>query len=234
MALSLKKRDLSKYDIECGLDISPSMDERDTPSGKSRIADSRETVSLLVKEAGEIDTDGITFFTFDSALQDVFENTTNEKAQKVVANARANGNGTCHASALAPRVDDYLDQLLGKPAVKGNWLGRGGSAAVPANPNTKPRIFVIITDGQPTSSGGEQKLRDLIIGATKRLKAAGYGREKIGFSFIQTGRDAHAKAFLNELNNNLDGAAFDCVNCVTIDECKGLNTKQILEKALDD
>ncbi len=236
MALNLKKRDLGKYDIEALLDISPSMGERDTPTRESRLDDSKKTVGLLVKEAGEVDTDGITFCTFDSNLQDVHENTTDAKAQAVLKNARANGNGTCHYAALKPRVDDYLSKLLGTPAVKGNFLGIGGKAAVPGDKNTKPRIFVVITDGQPTSSGGAKKLEDLIIDTTKRLAAAGYGRDKIGFSFIQTGRYPQATQFLDNLNNGLEkkGAAFDCVNCLTVDECVGLSTKQVLEKALDD
>ncbi len=241
MALSLKKRDLSKYDIEAGLDTSASMGERDTPTGLSRLDDSKKTISLLIKEAGEVDADGITVWCFDTSLHDLNENTTDAKAQKVLAAARANGNGTDHALAIGARVDDYLDQLLGKPGVKGTkggFFSKGTPdiPAVPANPNVKPRIFVVITDGQPSASSGQAALEKVIIDATKRLKAAGYGRDRIGFSFIQTGKDANATRFLENLNNGLEkkGAAFDCVNCLTVDECVGLTTKQILEKALDD
>ena len=76
MALSLKKRDLSQYDIEAGIDTSGSMDKKDTPSGLSRLDDSKKTVSLLVKEAGEVDDDGITVWCFDVDIHDVNENTT--------------------------------------------------------------------------------------------------------------------------------------------------------------
>lgn len=242
MALSLKKRDLSKYDIEAGLDTSGSMAEKDTPTGLSRLEDSKKTVSLLIKEAGEVDQDGITVWCFDTDIHDVNENTTDAKAQQVLKAARADGSGTYHSKALKPRVDDYLDQLLGKPGVKGTKGGLFSKGtpdvpAIPANPNTKPRIFVVITDGNPSdTTTGERALENLIIDATKRLKAAGYGRDKIGFSFIQTGRDPRATEFLERLNNGLvaKGAAFDCVNCLTVDECVGLSTKQILEKALDD
>ena len=241
MALSLKKRDLSKYDIEALLDTSASMRETDTPTRLSRLDDSKKTVGLLIKEAGEVDDDGITVACFDTSLHDVNENTTDAKAQSVLKAARADGNGTDHALAIGERVDDYLDQLLGKPGVKGTKGGffSKGTAdvpAIPANPNIKPRIFVVITDGQPSASDGASKLEQVIINATKRLKAAGYGRDKIGFSFIQTGKDAAATRFLENLNNGLEkkGAAFDCVNCLTVDECVGLTTKQILEKALDD
>lgn len=236
MALSLKKRDLSKYDIEAGIDTSGSMRETDTPTGLSRLEDSKKMVSLLIKEAGEVDKDGITVWCFDTDQHSLNENTTNDKAQAVLSRARADGSGTYHAKALAPRVNDYLDQLLGAPGKKGGLFSKG-SAGTPPNPNTKPRIFVVITDGQPSDGRtGEKALEDLIIGATKRLQAAGYGRDKIGFSFIQTGRDKGATAFLERLNNGLvaRGAAFDCVNCLTVDECVGLSTKQILEKALDD
>lgn len=241
MALSLKKRDLSKYDIEAGLDTSGSMGERDTPTGLSRLDDSKKTISLLIKEAGEVDADGITVWCFDTTLHDLNENTTDAKAQKVLAAARATGSGTDHALAIGERVNDYLDQLLGRPGVKGTKGGLFSKGtpdvpAIPANPNVKPRIFVIITDGQPSKSSGAAELEKVIIDATKRLKAAGYGRDRIGFSFIQTGRDSAATRFLENLNNGLEkkGAAFDCVNCLTVDECVGLTTKQILEKALDD
>jgi hypothetical protein len=242
MALSLKKRDLSKYDTEVGLDTSGSMDAKDTPTGLSRLDDSKKTIGLLIKEAGELDDDGITVWCFDTDIHDVNENTTDAKAQKVLAAARATGGGTYHAKALKPRVDEYLDQLLGKAAVpgkKGGFFGGGTKdiPAVPANPNTKPRLYVVITDGCPSNtSEGERELENLIIDATKRLAAAGYGRDKIGFSFIQTGKDKQASAFLERLNNGLvaKGAKFDCVNCLTVDECVGLTTKQILEKALDD
>jgi hypothetical protein len=242
MALSLKKRDLSKYDTEVGLDTSGSMDAKDTPTGLSRLDDSKKTIGLLIKEAGELDEDGITVWCFDVDIHDVNENTTDAKAQTVLKAARADGGGTYHAKALKPRVDDYLDQLLGKPGVKGTKGGlfSKGTPDIPeikANPNTKPRLYVVITDGQPSDgSAGEKALENLIIDATKRLAAAGYGRDKIGFSFIQTGKDKAASAFLERLNNGLvaKGAAFDCVNCLTVDECVGLTTKQILEKALDD
>lgn len=236
MALSLKKRDLSKYDIEAGIDTSGSMSDRDTPTGLSRLDDSKKMVSLLIKEAGEVDEDGITVWCFDVDIHSLNENTTDDRAQAVLSKARADGRGTYHAKALKPRVDDYLDQLLGKAGVKGGLFSKG-TPAIPANPNTKPRIFVIITDGSPSDGrDGERALESLIIDATKRLAAAGYGRDKIGFSFIQTGKDRQATAFLDRLNNGLEakGAAFDCVNCLTVDECVGLSTKQILEKALDD
>lgn len=242
MALSLKKRDLSKYDTEVGLDTSGSMGERDTPTGLSRLEDSKKTIGLLIAEAGELDEDGITVWCFDTDIHDINENTTDAKAQTVLKAARADGGGTYHAKALQPRVDDYLDQLLGKPGVKGTKGGLFSKGtpdvpAIPANPNTKPRLYVVITDGQPSDgSAGERALETLIINATKRLAAAGYGRDKIGFSFIQTGKDKGASAFLERLNNGLvaKGAAFDCVNCLTVDECVGLSTKQVLEKALDD
>ena len=242
MALNLKKRDLGKYDTEVGLDTSGSMGERDTPTGLSRLEDSKKTISLLIAEAGQLDEDGITVWCFDTDIKNVNENTTDDKAQAVLSKARADGGGTYHAKALKPRVDDYLDKLLGKPAVpgtKGGFFSKGTPdiPAVPGDKNTKPRLYVIITDGQPSDgAAGERALEALIIDATKRLAAAGYGRDKIGFSFIQTGKDKQASAFLERLNNGLvaKGAAFDCVNCLTVDECVGLSTKEILEKALDD
>ncbi len=151
------------------------MGERDTPTGLSRLDDSKKTIGLLIAEAGELDEDGITVWCFDTDIHDINENTTDAKAQTVLKAARANGQGTYHAKALQPRVDDYLDQLLGKPGVKGTKGGLFSKGtpdvpAVAANPNTKPRLYVVITDGQPSDgSTGEKALETLIINATKRL-----------------------------------------------------------------
>lgn len=242
MALNLKKlskgRDLSKYDLIVLLDTSISMQRNDTPSKLSRLDDSKKMVGLLIQGMSDIDKDGITIACFDTSVHDVYENTTDAKAQAVLAKAKATGGGTYHDLALAHFINPYLEKRLGKPAVKGKsgWFGGGSKdiPAVPGDPNTKPIIIVVITDGEP--SNGQDKVEKVIIDATKRLTDAGLKRDALGISFIQTGRDGNATDFLERLNNGLTkrGATLDIVNCLTIDETISLTPEQILEKALDD
>lgn len=251
MALKLKKRNLSEYDLEIGIDNSGStVSYRDTPSKGTRMDEQKKIARVAITEMSTIDEDGITIWTFGMKLERVQENTTEKNAQSILNSCNGNGDGTDQAAALGARLDDYLEQLLGTPDTKTkSWLG--GEKVVkgkPANPNTKPRIFVVITDGEPSYHSGRAALEKVIRDATWRLYDAGYGREKLGISFIQSGRDATAAAFLEHLNKTLglpEGmdpktadrskyAAFDCVNALTMDEAVGLDAVQILEKALDD
>lgn len=77
----------------------------------------------------------------------------------------------------------------------------------------KPIIVVVITDGVPDS---EQDLIKVIVNATKKIST----REEIGLEFVQIGKDSHAHAFLDRLDNNLtkEGAILDIVNTVTADD----------------
>lgn len=226
MALNLKKRDLSKYDIEVHVDISGSMDGQDTGTpGETRLNNARKTVEFLVREAEKIDTDGPTVGFFNDGTK-VFENTTFDKVAGAFAQVYPH-NGTDTAKAVGDRINAYFERRFGKP---GGWLSKG----TPANPNCKPVILVMITDGIPSDQGA---LERVIVEATKRLTKEGLGREALGISFIQVGNDASAKRFLETLNNGLTakGATMDIVNCITIDEVRSLgNTQAVLEKALDD
>jgi hypothetical protein len=77
----------------------------------------------------------------------------------------------------------------------------------------KPIICVVITDGQPDD---EAALVSVIVNATKKIA----NREEIGLEFVQIGKDSHAHAFLDRLDNNLtkEGAKLDIVNTVSADD----------------
>ena len=225
MALNLKKRDLSKYDLEVFVDISGSMETRDTSTRQTRLDDCREKVSMLVEECEKIDTDGVTFGFFNNSFS-VYENTTFAKVGPLFAKTRPNGS-TDTAALLQARIDDYFGKRFGKP--KAGLF----SKATPADPKTKPRILVVWTDGVPDDQKAVVKV---IVNATKRLTAEGLGREALGISFIQVGRDVSAKNFLVELDDELkeQGATLDIVNCLTMEHLQGMTTQQMLERALDD
>ncbi len=230
MALKLKKRILSDYDIEVYVDISRSMLAKDTSSGKSRLDDCREKVGVLVQECEQIDTDGVTFGFFNGKVT-TYENTTFAKVGPLFAKTYPDG-GTATALVLEERIGDYFDKRFGKP--KTGLLGR----AVPANPKTKPRIIVIFTDGEPNvpdERSARKAVVKVIVDATKRLKQEGLTKDALAICFIQTGRDSGAKVFLTELDNDLEpaGAVMDIVKCLTVEHVDGLSTQELLEAALD-
>ena len=243
MALSLNKRDLTKYDLELLIDVSGSTANPGANPRQTRLEEALKIAQLLVEEMDAIDDDGITIGLFDSTLRCVAENTTKANAHEILGLARP-GSRTDTAGALQSRIDDYFGQRFGSPAVTESRSVRHGlhkqtetvvvSPAVPADPTTKPRVIVIVTDGEPND---ETALENVIIQATRRLTAEGLGREALGISFIQVGTDAQATTWLKRLDDGLcpgRGATLDIVNCLTIDDAYELSTREILEAALDD
>jgi uncharacterized protein with von Willebrand factor type A (vWA) domain len=93
----------------------------------------------------------------------------------------------------------------------------------------KPIIVVIITDGIPDD---EPALISVIVKATKKIST----REEIGLEFIQIGKDQHAHAFLDRLDNNMtkEGAALDIVNTVTADDLGDRLISDVLIASLTD
>ncbi len=234
MALNLKKRDLRKYDIEAHTDISGSMDTRDSSTGGvTRYQHAAGWVGTLVEECERYDDDGVTVGFFNDGLQ-IFPNTTFAKVADKFKRVRPGGT-TDTAGLIQARVSDYLDARLGTPAVKGTkggLFGRGTPdiPAKPGNPNIKPRILIVITDGKPNS---QTDLQNVIVGATKRMSKGGLTKDDLVISFIQVGNDSDAKVFLERLNTGLTEATMDIVGCITCDQARGLTTEQLLEKALD-
>ncbi|HEY9730379.1 MAG TPA: hypothetical protein V6C89_00615 [Drouetiella sp.] len=228
MALNLKKRNLKKYDIEVHTDISDSMKTRDC-NGVSRYAHAQGWVTRLVQEAEAFDDDGPTVGFFDNETV-YFENTTFDKVAGVFKKMGPRGS-TDTARLIRERCGDYLNRRLGVAGSKG-VLGFGRHAAVPANPSTKPRILVIITDGSPNS---QSELEQEIIGVTQRMSAGGLTKDDLVIVFVQVGYAQNAKVFLERLNNGLEkkGATMDIVGCITCDEAMSLSTQQLLERALD-
>lgn len=97
-----------------------------------------------------------------------------------------------------------------------------------AKPET-PITVVIITDGEPSD---EREVVSSIIAATKKMDKD----EQIGMQFVQIGKDVEASAFLKRLDDNLttEGAKFDIVDTVTMDEQEELTLTEILERAVND
>lgn len=185
--------ELKKYDFIVLVDKSGSMSETDCPKGVSRWDYAQENTLAIARECMKYDGDGITVGVFANKLR-MYENVTDGAGQlKKIFQENQPSGSTDTAAAVKTVIDNYL--------------------AAKAKGNSKPIIVVVMTDGIPDSEG---ELVRVIVDATKKIST----REEIGLEFIQIGKDAHAKAFLGRLDNDLskEGAKLDIVNCVDSEE----------------
>ncbi|KYQ92839.1 hypothetical protein DLAC_05424 [Tieghemostelium lacteum] len=93
----------------------------------------------------------------------------------------------------------------------------------------KPETILVITDGIPNN---EKDVKTLIINTANRLQRD----EDLSISFIQIGRDSDATKFLHDLDDYLtsQGAKFDIVDTLTVDEMQNLSFEQLIDKSILD
>ncbi|KAM3526662.1 hypothetical protein MY4038_006705 [Beauveria bassiana] len=109
----------------------------------------------------------------------------------------------------------------------------GGGEAVRKNKkeNKKPMNLIVITDGRPTDDP-----TGVLVDAASRLVAARAPVAQLGVQFFQVGRDAGARAALQELDDGLiKYSGRDIVDCVTWDDeraGKGVLTAEGILKAV--
>lgn len=130
------------------------------------------------------------------------------KVKQVFAENEPNG-----GTNLAEALDDALN----------NYFYRKEKGQ--AKPNGE--IIAVMTDGRPDN---EEQVAKVIVKATKKMDRD----EELGISFIQVGNDAHATAYLKRLDDHLEseGAKFDIVNAITLDDMGDQNLTDVLVKAL--
>lgn len=182
--------ELKKYDFIVLVDKSGSMSTTDCPGGKSRWDYAQENVLAIARECQKYDDNGITVGVFANKLK-LYENVTDGAGMlEKIFAENQPGGSTDTAGAVDHVIQEYL-----------------------SSDKSKPIICVIITDGTPDS---EPDLVKVIVNATKKITT----REEIGLEFVQIGKDFHAHAFLDRLDNNLtaEGAKLDIVNTVTADD----------------
>lgn len=92
-----------------------------------------------------------------------------------------------------------------------------------------PITVVVVTDGEPAD---QNEIVREIIAATKKMDQD----EQIGIQFVQIGKDPDAAKYLKRLDDNLtsEGAKFDIVDTVTMEEQENLTLTEILERAVND
>lgn len=191
------------------LDKSGSMEERDTPNGKSRWEYAQESTMAIATKVNEYDPDGITVIPFAGHFQ-VYDNTTPAKVKDVFKENSPMG-GTVLSAPLKAVFDDYLAKKS-RGEAKANGV-----------------MCLVVTDGQPQD---ETDVARAIVNFTKKIQS----REEFGLSFIQVGRDPGASAYLKRLDSHLtqEGAALDIVNTKTMDEIETIGLTEALVAALTD
>lgn len=200
---------LMNRDYYVVIDKSGSMSETDTANGKSRWDYCQESTIALSKKLNEFDPDGITVVPFSSNPK-MYPNTTPDKVKDVFKENWPSG-GTNLAAALQVCFDDYIDQKK-KKTQKANGI-----------------MIVCVTDGVPDD---EDAVAKAIVKFTKFIDHD----DEAGISFLQVGRDAHARDYLKRLDDHLEseGAKFDIVNAKTVDDLENVSLIDAMIAALDE
>lgn len=201
---------LENRDYVLVLDKSGSMEATDTPSGKSRWEDAKESTLAIANKITQYDPDGITVIPFAGSFK-VYENQT---AAKVVDIFKENSpmGGTTLAPVLRQVFADY-----NKRKAAGQTKANG-------------ELLIVVTDGQPSD---DKAVAQEIVKFTKTLSN---GDDEYGIQFIQVGRDVDAAKFLKKLDDDLtsQGAAYDIVDTKTMEELENIGLTEALMAALDD
>ncbi|GAM24788.1 hypothetical protein SAMD00019534_079630, partial [Acytostelium subglobosum LB1] len=164
-------------------------------------------VSKIAPFACQADADGITvyFFSSPSPRHPKYENV--RDANTV--------NGLFQRERASGTTDLYgvLNQAIEDHFIKGN----------------RPETILVITDGTPNDATAVQRL---LINTANRITRD----EDLSISFVQIGRDRSATTFLKTLDDYLtsQGARFDIVDTLTMDEMHNMSFDQIIAKSIAD
>ncbi|MBY0550634.1 MAG: VWA domain-containing protein [Candidatus Obscuribacterales bacterium] len=200
---------LANLDIEFLLDRSGSMLTKDCAGGKkTRWEYGRETMTALAGQVQTHDPDGITVCVFARLVRTYDNVTTGARIDTIYKEVQPAG-GTDTAKVVGQRLDAYFERK------------KAGKA--------KPLCLFVLTDGVPDD---EAELKKVIIQASNRIEKD----EEIAICFVQVGKDEDATKFLKELDDGLtkQGAKFDIVDTLPIDEIENLTVEELLVKAFTD
>ncbi len=165
-----------------GIDVSGSMQARDTPSGASRIEYLKEQVITFAREASKWDEDGIDVIRFGHEIR-VYEKVTAEKAADIIGPLSASESQTRTDLVIAKAYDLHV---------------AGGY---------EQTVLFLATDGEPTgvtTDDVKQTIRDIAA----KLK----DEHEFAISILTVGkRSPGLEAFLTELDDSL-GAKHDIVD----------------------
>lgn len=209
------KVDPKDVDVIIGLDKSGSMSWGSEPGQKgiARWTKGEEVLTVIAEEMEQYDDDGLTVFVFDNGYK-IEDGVNAAKVAEIFKKYRPD-NGT----TLAPPLKDLIAKYL--PAKTKGWFGGSYEKVVPA----KPVCFLVFTDGCPSD---KNDVAAAIIDATKRTDQG-----NVGFLFIQVGHDDEAQKFLEWLDTNLKGAAYDCVSRTRLEAVEKLTAVDLINMAFN-
>lgn len=158
-----------------GIDVSGSMQARDTPSGASRIDYLKEQVITFAREASKWDEDGIDVITFGHDVR-TYEKVTAEKAADIIGPLKADQSQT--------RTDLVISKAL-------ELHEKGGY---------KQTVLFLATDGEPTGVTEEDVKATIRAIATKYKD----NEHAFAISILTVGKRSPAlEQFLTDLDDNL-------------------------------
>jgi uncharacterized protein with von Willebrand factor type A (vWA) domain len=204
---------LENRDYTLIIDKSGSMSTKDMLDGRSRWDVMQESTLALARKCEEFDPDGITVYTFSTKFRR-YDNVTASKVKQIFMENEPLGR-----TEMANVLQDVLE----------NYFERKKAGGAKQNGET----ILVVTDGEPDN---RKSVITTIVEATKKIDR----EEELAISFIQIGNDAEATAFLKLLDDDLqdddDGAKFDIVDTITIQEMEeqDLSLKEVLINAIID
>ena len=172
------------------------------PNGQTRWKAAEEGTLAIARKANQFDTDGLTLVVF-SGRPKLYDNVTDKDVARIFNENEPNG-----SMNLAAALKMAFDKINNAKNPNGN-------------------ILVIVTDGAPDS---ESDVTKAIIEQTKKQEKD----EDLGILFVQIGDDFNAKKFLTMLDDDLEkeGAKFDIVDTMTMDDVGDKSLTEVLEAAI--
>lgn len=203
----MTNEELSARDYYLLIDKSISMSETDTPTGQTRWQYAQEQTLNIARKCMEFDPNGIDVCVF-SGVHKLYQDVTADKVKQIFTE-NSPGQSTNTAGALKAVFDLHNERKA---------KGTG-----------KPATIIVMTDGIPDDKAA---LAKVIIDQTNTMEKD----EEVGISFMQVGKDADARKFLETLDNDLvsKGAKFDIVDTRNDEEMNSMGVEEILAAAVED
>jgi len=101
----------------------------------------------------------------------------------------------------------------------------------------KAETVLILTDGAPNNGNSSIADRNEMEKCKNALRDAANkvaNEFELSFSFIQIGCDPGASQWLYEADNDLKGAKYDIVDCITMEKMKGMSFAELVLRSLVD
>lgn len=219
------KIDFTKYDYKILIDKSGSTDQRDCPNNLSRWQQEKEWAKVIAQKCETYDSDGIDVILFDNDIT-VYTGVTSAKVDEIFRKENPGGS-TNLADALKTALQPFLNR---RKEASGGFFGIGKRPfTVDFSIKVKPMIIIVLTDGEPND-------KMAVVEVIKKTTECIQGRDEVGITFVQVGKNAEASKFLQKLDDNLtsEGTKFDIVDCKDYSAMNNCSIEDVFIGALTD